>query len=129
MQGSGSGQGRVRRAATKKPVVEAFEDSKEEYDSHDDAHYVNPADTEIEAEDDLVDGDDEDDEEMASPEQAIPGGQDLRRVPLSEWSKPEIWAERQNHPDATATGLVVDPRFTNEFQQRVYHELLMTKGK
>ena len=79
MQGSGSGQGRVRRAATKKPVVEAFEDSEEKYDSQEDAHYVNPTDADIEAKDDLVDGDDE---EMSSPEQAIPNGRDLGGYPF-----------------------------------------------
>ena len=37
--------------------------------------------------------------------------------------------ERQAHPYSAATDLGVDPRFKNEFQQRVYHELLMTKAK
>ena len=54
---------------------------------------------------------------------------DLRNMPLVKWTKPEIWAERQSHPYVAATGMGVDPRFKNEFQQRVYHELLMTKSK
>ena len=116
-QGSGSGQGRVRHAASKRPVVEASDDSEEEYDSQDDAHYVNPNDDEdIEEEDDRVD-EDEEEEEESSPEQAIPGGRDLRNMPLAKWTKPELWAERQSHPYAAATGLGVDPRFKNEFQQ------------
>ena len=48
---------------------------------------------------------------------------------LVKWTKPELWAERQSHPYVAATGMGVDPRFKNEFQQRVYHELLMTKSK
>ena len=32
-QGSGSSQGRVQHAASKRPVVEASDDSEEEYDS------------------------------------------------------------------------------------------------
>ena len=48
-------------------------------------------------------------------------------LPLAKWTKPELWVERQNHPYAAATGLGVDPRFSNDFNQRVYHELLMTK--
>ena len=65
-------------------MVEASEDSEEEYDSQDDAHYVNPDDAKIEAEDDLVDEDDEDNEEMSSPEQAIPDSRDLRGLPLAK---------------------------------------------
>ena len=40
--GQGSELGRVRRAASKQPVIEASEDSEEEYDSQEDAHYENP---------------------------------------------------------------------------------------
>ena len=55
-QGSGSVQGRVHRAACKRPIVEASDDSEEEYDSQDDAHYVNPDDgAQIEEDDDCVD--------------------------------------------------------------------------
>ena len=131
-QGSGLGQGHARRAATKQPIVEASDESEEEYDSQDDARYVNPEDdAKIEAEDDLVDGgdEDEDEEEESSPEQAILGGRDLRNLPLAKWSKPELWAGRQSHPYVATIGLGVDPRFRNDFQQRVYHELLMTKSK
>ena len=128
-QGSGSGQGRVRRAASKRPVVEASDNSEEDYDSQDDVYYANPNnDDEIEEEDDRGEEGEEEDEE-SSPEQAIPGGRDLRNLPLVKWTKPEIWAERQSHPYVAATGMGVDPRFKNEFQQRVYHELLMTKSK
>ena len=130
-QGSESRQGRVRRAASKRPVVEASDESDEEYDSQDDAHYVNPNDdVEIE-EDDRVDGGDEDEEEEeeSSPKQAIRGGRDLRNMPLAKWTKPELWAEMQSHLYAAATGLGVDPQFKNDFQQRVYHELLITKMK
>lgn len=118
-QGSGSGQGRAHRAASKQPVVEASDDSEEEYDLQDDAYYDNPN----------VDEEDEEEEEVSSPEQAIPGGRDFRNMPLAKWTKPELWAERQSHPYAAATGIGMDPRFKNEFQQRVYHKLLMTKSK
>ena len=70
-QGSRSGQGLVRRAASKQPVVEASDDFEEEYDSQDDAHYVDPNDdAEIPEEDDRVDVEEEEEEE-SGPEQAI----------------------------------------------------------
>ena len=127
-QGSGTGQVRARRAASKRPVVEASDESEEEYDSQDD---------EIEEEDDRGEEDEEDDrgeedeeeEEESSPEEATPGRRDLRNMPLVKWTKPEIWAERQNHPYVKATSMGMDPRFKNGFQQRIYHELLMTKSK
>ena len=50
-------------------------------------------------------------------------------MPLVKWTNPEIWAERQNHSYVKATSMGMDPRFKNGFQQRIYHELLMTKSK
>ena len=73
--------------------------------------------------------DDEEEEGESSPEEAIAGGRDLRNVPLVSWTKPEIWAERQSHPYDAATSMGVDPRFKNEFQHRVYYEVLLTKNK
>ena len=66
-QGSGSGQGRAGRAASKRPVVEASDESEEEYESQDD---------EIEEEDDR-DEEDEEEGEESSPEEATPSRHDL----------------------------------------------------
>ena len=92
-------------------MIEASEDSEEEYDSQEDAHYENPADAEIEDEDDSADDVDAEEGE----EHVLPGGRNVKNLPLSKWTKPELWAERQSHPYAATTGLGVDPRFKNEF--------------
>ena len=121
--GQGSEMGRVRRTASKQPVIEASEDSEEEYDSQEDAHYENPADAEIEDEDDSADDVDEEEGE----EHVLPGGRNVKNLPLSKWTKPELWARRQDFPYVPNTDAGVDPRFKNDFQHRVFSELIMTK--
>lgn len=61
-----------------------------------------------------VDEDYEEEGESSPSDHAIPGGHDLRNLPLSEWSKPDLWARRQGFPYVPATGMGVDPRFKNE---------------
>lgn len=99
-------------------------ESEEEYDSREDAHY----EVEVDVGASYADDDEEEDESIPSDE-PIPGGRDVRGLPLYQWTKPEYWTFRQENPYVAATGQGIDPRFKNEYQHRVYYELLMTKGK
>lgn len=74
--------GHVHHAAAKQPMIEASDDSEEEYDSQEDEHY------EQDIEDGYVDEDDEEEGESSPSDHAIPGGRDVNHLPLIYWTKP-----------------------------------------
>ena len=114
---------RTRRSVSKKLVIKASDDSEDEYDSQDDAHY----DQDAEGEAEFVDDDEEEEGDESPEEHVLPGGRNVKNLPLSQWTKPELWARRQDFPYVPETSIGIDPRFKNDFQHRVFSELIMTK--